>query len=295
MMDNTERILSFIDSIDTNSKMKTTQPLPEPLPPPSETIPKEAAPSENQAIDSNPFLEHSDTDIYNIDNIHENERLYKGFRSRLNKIKHYPQSVKVFGNNYITVNSSEDIEQLKAKITQNRRTFNKNTKSKQLRDTKMNIKELPVLEEDDMTYREDEYIYKRNQPIGVLDDENKPRRIPKTNQRDRMTIFEDLATNKDHLRDLVNNRDDFEMKTEEYLSNDNRAMYNQHRHNNLVADNTWTYETFIKIIDDIGRANEQREQQLKAIKEQNDPYYKYAQNGKAFSAYGLNPNLLKRK
>lgn len=300
MLDNTDRILSFIDSIDTNKQLSNKQPLTETLLSNNEEMKqqeaikpesiKEEAPKQQL-----PEIGNNSNDIYDINNIHENQKLYKGFRNRLNKIKHFPQSVKVFGNNYITINNENDISELKAKITQNRRTFNRENKQNKLKESKMNLRALPALEEDDTTYREDNYIYKHSQPIGVIDDENKPRRLPKTNQRDRMTIFDDLATNKDNLRELVNNRDNFENLTEQYLTDGKKDIYNQHRYNNIINDNTWTYDAFCKIIEDLGRANEQREQQLKDLREINDPYYKYSQNGKAFSEYGLNPNLLKRK
>ena len=127
--------------------------------------------------------------------------------------------------------------------------MNKQLRNDRLKNTQLYLDQLPDLEEDETTYRSDNYIYKQPLPIGVVDGEDKPKRLPRTSKKDRERIFADISTNKENLKQLVTNKEDFETLTEKFIGDDVKPVYMLHKNNDILPDDTWTYDNFINTID----------------------------------------------
>ena len=283
-MDNVKRILDFIDGMSEPEEVAPKEPIPE------QTKPVE------QVAEATPLTttEQPTPDTYTLDTIHENDKGYKSFRNRLNKVNTYPKTLKVYGEEYITIRSPEELASIKQTITSNKKLMNQQLRNDKLKNTQLYLDRLPDLDEDETTYRSDNYIYKQPLPIGVVDNDDKPKRLPRTSKKDRERIFADISTNKDNLKQLVQDKDNFDTLTEQYLSEDMKPIYKQHKDNDIIKDDTWTYDNFINIIDRM-RTEALHKPKTKTTRQPSDclPDQSIQYNG--FRNYGLNPLLLKKR
>lgn len=288
-MDNVKRILDFIDNMSSPEEVAPQEEQQETAT--QETIKEQPQEPKAEIEDIKPFS-------YNLDNIHENDKGYKAFRNRLNRIKTYPKTLKIYGEEYITIKSPEELATIKQTITNNKKLLNQQIRSEKLKNSKLNVSQLQDLEEDETTYRQNNYIYKQPQPIGIVDDEDKPKRLPKTNKKDRELIFSDISTNKKNLKQLVQDKDNFETLTEQYLSEDMKPIYKQHKDNDIIKDDTWTYDNFINIIDRMRSEalhKQQQPSQLTKATKRNQKVIQQDSGNYGLANYGLNPLLLQRR
>ena len=292
-MDNVKRILDFIDNMSSPEDVapqEQLKPVEQVEQQQEETIKETPQEPKAQNEDIKPLA-------YNLDNIHENDKGYKAFRNRLNRIKTYPKTLKIYGEEYITIKSPEELATIKQTITNNKKLLNQQIRSEKLKNSKLNVSQLQDLEEDETTYRQNNYIYKQPQPIGIVDNEDKPKRLPKTNKKDRELIFSDISTNKENLKQLVQDKDNFETLTEQYLSEDMKPIYKQHKDNDIIRDDTWTYDNFINIIDRMRSEALHKQppsQPTKATK-RNQKVIQQDTESYGLANYGLNPLLLQRR
>lgn len=299
-MDNVKRILDFIDTMSDTvapngcvSETKAEQPVEHTV---AKEAPKEPEPKETTAEQPVEQTNQLTTqDVYTLDTIHENDKGYKSFRNRLNKVNTYPKTIKVYGEEYITIRTPEELATIKQTITNNKKLMNKQLRNDRLKNTQLYLDQLPDLEEDETTYRSDNYIYKQPLPIGVVDGEDKPKRLPRTSKKDRERIFADISTNKENLKQLVTNKEDFETLTEKFIGDDVKPVYMLHKNNDILPDDTWTYDNFINTIDRMRTESlhkpkrTTRQQPINADNTETSTVY----NG--FRNYGLNPLLLQRR
>ena len=288
-MDNVKRILDFIDNMSSSEEIAQQEtPQETQQETQQETIKEQPQEPKAQIEDIKPFS-------YNLDNIHENDKGYKAFRNRLNRIKTYPKTLKIYGEEYITIKSPEELATIKQTITNNKKLLNQQIRSEKLKNSKLNVSQLQDLEEDETTYRQNNYIYKQPQPIGIVDEEDKPKRLPKTNKKDRELIFSDISTNKENLKQLVQDKDNFETLTEQYLSEDMKPIYKQHKDNDIIKDDTWTYDNFINIIDRMRSEALHKQQQPTKATKRNQKVIQQDTEAYGLANYGLNPLLLQRR
>ena len=283
-MDNVKRILDFIDGMSEPEEVAQKEPAQEPIQ--EEVAQKEPV--------EQPQNQLTTQDVYTLDTIHENDKAYKSFRNRLNRVNTYPKTLKVYGEEYITIRSPEELASIKQTITSNKKLMNQQLRNDKLKNTQLYLDRLPDLDEDETTYRSDNYIYKQPLPIGVVDNEDKPKRLPRTSKKDRERIFADISTNKDNLKQLVQDKENFDTLTEQYLSEDMKPIYKQHKDNDIIKDDTWTYDNFINIIDRM-RTEALHKPKTKTTRQPSDclPEQSIQYNG--FRNYGLNPLLLQRR
>ena len=180
--------------------------------------------------------------------IWEDSKGYKSMISKMNRAKKYPIIIneKVF-------NSAEELEAFKNEIIDRRKRHLKGERQKKKENTKLNLEELPTISDTSELIEEDGFYYKKGSIEGISIND-KIRKIPQTDAKDRAELIKQIKTNKQAMEKLTKteNEDDFKKESEEVFKES--PIYQKHALNDLNKDNTWTrsgfYKYMLKVIDE---------------------------------------------
>ena len=186
---------------------------------------------------------------------------YNSLRRRLKKQSSFPCNI----SGFIFQNENE-LKTFQNELSSKRRQANREAKAKQIRETKLDLNELEEMNESD-TIEENGAAYSTKNPIGIRSND-KLYRIPKTNRKDREQTFEEIKSNQELLTDLLqtDDADSFKSKTMNGLKDPKlRKRMNQHMKNDLVRDNTWNRNEFLKLMERLMNDNQNLQEKVKMI------------------------------
>ena len=269
-MDRISKILDFVNSTATNNEVKpntediTPNPGIEDKTDEQQQINKNNLPIVNNDIlpsaPTEPVVKEptaqEQTEAQN-DDIYADNKKYNSLRRKLKKQQIYPCNI----NNKAFYSQQEVDDYLKV-LADNKRLYNKKLRNDKLTKTNLKIDELEHINEDDEVVEDDGYIYAHNKPIGVVKD-NKRYKLPTTNKADRANIFKEIGNNKEVITKLLKTDDKNEFNNITLNNIHNEAVKKrtqQHINNNIIKDNTWNKNEFIKLM----------EQKMAKINQSND-------------------------
>lgn len=197
------------------------------------------------------------TESDNIDSYIADSKRYNSITRRLRNIKTYP---KIIDN--IVFHDENDLNEFKQKLHTARRQYNHQQKLQKIAASKMDVTQFDEIPEHEETIVEDNLIYSTKTPIGIVKN-NKNYKIPRTNKRDRIEIYDELKTNPDVMSQLAksDNEQTFHDITLQHIKNDNtKRKLRNHIQNDLTVDRTWDRDIFYKIIETAMQKQEQQQQ-----------------------------------
>ena len=222
--------------------------------------------------------------INNDNDFYKDTKKYNKMLRDIKKIKNYPSILSINDNNRI-FNNENELNEFKKTIMKNRREYNKEQRKTKIDNTQLNLDKLPEIEDDEELINDDNIYYKRGR-IEAVKHNDKIKKIPSTNKKDRKKIYNNIKDNKEVMTNLTKSKDDEEFNEimkNAINNNEVKEIYEQHKQNDINKDNTWTRNEFYKYMLNMIEASEpQQTQQQKQIK----------QKHKNVMSYGLNPALL---
>lgn len=222
--------------------------------------------------------------------IYQDSKTYTNIQTRLRKIRSYPYILKLPDQN-ILFNSESEMLVYRNDLTNKRKEYNKQQRAKKLSESKMNLDDLPQVEDETQYITEDGMMYKRREPDAIIKGD-KMYKVPKTNPQDTKKIYKNIAKSKENLKKLAKTKNDeeFDQTTRESITDEEiKRIYNQHITNDINPDKTWTRDSFyrymVKMIDE-QNASKQRPRIPPGLPRiPNAPV-------RSPAVYGLNPALL---
>ena len=312
-MERIAKILDFVNSTATNNEVKQNNEDIKPNPgiedkkEEQQQINKNNLPIKNNDIVPSTPTEpettetptETPTETQNND-IYADNKKYNSLRRKLKKQKIYPCNI-----NDKAFYSQQEVDDYLKVLADNKRLYNKKLRNDKLIKTSLKIDELEHINEDDDVIEDDGYIYTHNKPVGVVKD-NKRYKLPTTNKTDRNNIFKEIGNNKEVITKLLKTDDKNEFNNITLNNIHNEAVKKktqQHINNNIVKDNTWNKNEFIKLMEKkmakINRSNEEKINRTNIPQRPTTPYNNIttAYNN-ITTAYnnpiGLNPKLFTR-
>ena len=214
----------------------------------------------NQTNDVLSILKQQQPDI---ETFLEDQKQYNALRKKFRKQKSFPCNISGF-----IFQNEEELNDFCRDMTNRKKQYNKEQRSKQIRETKLNIQDLEELN-DENTIEEDGAIYSTKNPIGIKSND-KVYRLPRTNTRDRKQTFEEIRSNKDLVTDLLQTDDetDFKNKTVSNIKNQQlKKRMKNHFDNDIVNDRTWNRNEFLRMMEQLMNDNSSMKQRLQSIEE----------------------------
>lgn len=220
--------------------------------------------------------------------IFNDDKVYNKLARQLKKNK-YPM---VFEGTVL--NSEADAQMFKQQILASRRDYKRGLKQKKIQESQMNFEALPTLNDDDFEdlYEEDGYVYKKSKHPYAIHKDGKKKLIPKTSVKDTKKIYKSIesTSGKEGIKHLVKASSDEEFKTrsDEVMNKVNdedvRNSYYNHTHNDFADDKTWNQASFLKLMYNMMKENEELKSNAK----------KQQQTSQAPNPFRLNPALMKK-
>ena len=235
----------------------------------------------------------NENNIKYIDIVKDTKR-YNSLRRKLNKQKIYPCNI-----DGIALYKQEDVNNFLVELANNKKLYNKQLKADKLNKTRLNIDNLENINEHDDYIEQDGYIYANNNPVGVVKD-NKRYKLPATNKKDRAEIFNEVKDNKEVINKLLKaeTTDDFDNITIENIKNNKvKDKAKQHINNDIKRDNTWNKNEFLKLMEQMMQANEEKmtRTNIPMATYPQRPATPYIQHNEGYNMpNGLNPQLFRR-
>lgn len=222
------------------------------------------------------------------------DKVYNKLSRQMKKNK-YPM---IFNNQVF--NNEGEAQLFKQQVLASRRYYKRNLKQKKIQESQMNFDALPTLKDDsdefEDLYEDDGYIYRKSKsPYAVVKDGVK-RVIPKTSTKDAKKIYKSIesTSGKDAIKHLVKaeSEEDFRIRSNEAMNKVNdeeiKNSYYNHVNNNLASDQTWNQASFLKMMYQMMKENEELKSNAAKYQQQIESAKPKRMQG------GLNPALFKR-
>lgn len=222
-------------------------------------------------------------------------KVYNKFSRQLKKNK-FPM---IFNNQVF--NNEGEAQVFKQQVLASRRDYKRNLKKNKIQESQMNFDALPTLNDDSSDFEDlfedDGYVYRKSKsPYAVVKD-GKKKIIPKTSTKDAKKIYKSIesTSGKDAIKHLVKaeSEEDFRIRSNEAMNKVNdeeiKNSYHNHVNNNLAEDKTWNQASFLKMMYQMMKENE--ELKSNAAKYQQTQQQQHKQNANPFR---LNPALMKK-
>lgn len=256
-----------------------------------EQTPTPAKPVTEDDVDISPPVSTPPTSTVTTDlSIFNDDKVYNKLARQLKKNK-YPM---VFEGTVL--NSEADAQMFKQQILASRRDYKRSLKQKKIQESQMNFEALPTLNDDDFEdlYEEDGYVYKKSKYPYAVHKDGKKKIIPKTSVKDTKKIYKSIESTagKEGIKHLVKASSDEEFKTrsDEFINkvndDDVRNSYYNHVHNDFADDKTWNQASFLKLMYNMMRENEELRSNAKKQQQQ--------QQQQSSNPFRLNPALMKK-
>jgi len=278
MTNRIQDILAYIDR-DEEQTSSTT-------PSADDTVPKQSASTASTTTASTTPI--ADLSVFNDD------KVYNKLARQLKKNK-YPM---IFEGTVL--NSEADAQMFKQQILASRRDYKRSIKQKKIQEPQMNFEALPTLNDDDFEdlYEEDGYVYKKSKYPYAVHKDGKKKIIPKTSVKDTKKIYKSIesASGKEGIKHLVKAGSDEEFKTrsDEVINKVNdediRNSYYNHVHNDFADDKTWNQASFLKLMYNMMKENEE----LKSNAKKQQQHQHQHQQQQSSNQFRLNPALMKK-
>ena len=195
------------------------------------------------------------------------------------------------------LNSEADAQMFKQQILASRRDYKRGLKQKKIQESQMNFEAMPTLNDDDFEdlYEEDGYVYKKSKYPYAVHKDGKKKLIPKTSVKDTKKIYKSIesTSGKEGIKHLVKAGSDEEFKTrsDEVMNKVNdedvRNSYYNHTHNDFADDKTWNQASFLKLMYNMMKENEELKSNAKKQQQQQ-------QQQQSSNPFRLNPALMKK-
>ena len=198
-------------------------------------------------------------------------------------------------------NNEGEAQLFKQQVLSSRRDYKRSLKQKKIQESQMNFDAMPTLNDDssdfDDLYEDDGYVYKKSKaPYAIVKDGVK-KLIPKTSSKDAKKIYKSIekTSGKDGIKHLVKaeSEEDFRTKSDEAMNKVNddevKNSYYNHTHNDFAPDSTWSQASFLKMMYNLMKENE--EMKSNAMKHQQEIQQVHKQIANPFR---INPALMKK-
>lgn len=280
-------ILSYLDNdnvkqdTNTDASPDTSPDVSQDASPPSTT----QIPKPNESNNASP----NDLSAFNDD------KMYNKFSRQMKKNK-FPM---IFNNQVF--NNEGEAQLFKQQVLASRRDYKRNLKKNKIQESQMNFDVMPTLKDDsdefEDLYEDDGYIYRKSKsPYAVVKD-GKKKIIPKTSTKDAKKIYKSIesTSGKDAIKHLVKaeSEEDFIIRSNEAMNkvndDDVKNSYYNHTHNDFASDSTWNQASFLKMMYQMMKENE--ELKSNAAKYQQTQQQQHKQSANPFR---LNPALMKK-
>lgn len=198
-------------------------------------------------------------------------------------------------------NNEGEAQVFKQQVLASRRDYKRNLKQKKIQESQMNFDAMPTLKDDsdefDDLYEDDGYVYKKSKAPYAIVKDGKKKLIPKTSSKDTKKIYKSIETTsgKDAIKHLVKaeSEEDFRTRSDEAMNkvndDDVKNSYYNHTHNDFASDSTWNQASFLKLMYQMMKENE--ELKSNAAKYQQTQQQQHKQSANPFR---LNPALMKK-
>jgi len=196
-------------------------------------------------------------------------------------------------------NNEGEAQMFKQQVLASRRDYKRGTKQKKIQESQMNFEAMPTLNDSDFEdlYEEDGYVYKKSKYPYAVHKDGKKKIIPKTSVKDTKKIYKSIesTSGKEGIKHLVKaeSEEDFKTKSDEAMNkvedNDVRNSYYNHTHNDFADDKTWNQSTFLKLMYNMMRENEELRSNAKKQQQQQQQQQQQSSN-----PFRLNPALMKK-
>lgn len=284
-------ILNYLDQdeqqsnvIDDDSNAVTTK-----IPKQDETTNFSSSQSTSTSSPSLPSSSATDLSAFNDD------KMYNKL-SRQMKKKKFPM---IFEGRVF--NNEGEAQLFKQQVLSSRRDYKRSLKQKKIQESQMNFDAMPTLNDSDSEfedlYEEDGYVYKKSKVPYAVHKDGKKKLIPKTSAKDTKKIYKSIesTSGKEGIKHLVKaeSEEDFRTKSDEAMNkvedNDVKNSYYNHTHNDFADDKTWNQASFLKLMYQMMKENE--ELKSNAMKHQQEIQQVHKQIANPFR---INPALMKK-
>lgn len=254
-----------------------------------------SAPVEDDDVDISPPVATSKTPKQQastaIDlSLFNDDKVYNKLARQLKKNK-YPM---IFEGQVL--NSEADAQMFKQQILASRRDYKRGLKQKKIQESQMNFEAMPTLNSDDFEdiYEEDGYVYRKSKHPYAVHKDGKKKIIPKTSVKDTKKIYQSIESTagKEGIKHLVKAEtdEDFKTRSDEVINKVNdediRNSYYNHVHNDFADDKTWNQSSFLKLMYNMMRENEELKSNAKKQQQQ--------QQSQTSNPFRINPALMKK-
>ena len=198
-------------------------------------------------------------------------------------------------------NNEGEAQVFKQQVLASRRDYKRSLKQKKIQESQMNFDAMPTLNDDSSEfediYEDDGYVYKKSKsPYAVVKD-GKKKLIPKTSAKDTKKIYKSIesTSGKDGIKHLVKaeNDEDFRTRSDEAMNkvndDDIKNSYYNHTHNDFADDKTWNQASFLKLIYNMMKENEELKSNAAKYQQTQQQQHKQSTN-----PFRLNPALMQK-
>lgn len=280
-------ILNYLDQGEEQSELQS-----EPHSTPSSNETNATAQNEITIMTSKTPRSTPPTSTSAIDlSIFNDDKMYNKLARQLKKNK-YPM---IFEGTVL--NSEADAQMFKQQILASRRDYKRGLKQKKIQESQMNFEAMPTLNDDDFEdlYEEDGYVYKKSKYPYAVHKDGKKKLIPKTSVKDTKKIYQSIesTSGKEGIKHLVKagSDEEFKSRSDEVMNKVNdedvRNSYYNHTHNDFADDKTWNQASFLKLMYNMMKENEELKSNAKKQQQQQ-------QTSQAPNPFRINPALMKK-
>ena len=227
-------------------------------------------------------------------NMFNDDKVYNKLARQLKKNK-FPM---IFEGQVL--NSEAEAQMFKQQVLASRRDYKRSIKQKKIQESQMNFEAMPTLNEDDYEdlYEDDGYVYKKSKYPYAIHKDGKKKLIPKTSAKDAKKIYKSIesTSGKEGIKHLVKagTSEEFKTRSDEVMNKVNdeelRNSYYNHTHNDFADDKTWNQESFLKLIYNMMKENEELKSNAKKQQQQTQQ----TQQPKPSNPFRINPALMKK-
>ena len=290
MTNRIQDILSFIDNDEQQaSTTPSTNATQDATPDASQDASQDASPPTTTQIPKPNISNNTSTIDLNMFN---DDKMYNKFSRQMKKNK-FPM---IFEGKIL--NDESEAIAFKNDILNHRKENRKMLRQQKIQNSKMKFDAMPTVDEnkDSEYYEQDGMIYQvPKSPYAVVKDGVK-RVIPKTSKKDTKAIAETIKKHggKEAMKNLVKaeSEDRFQEISSDIINSSSdeevKNSYYNHVNNNLASDQTWNQASFLKMMYNMMKENEE-------LKSNAAKYQQQIESAKPKRMQsGLNPALFKR-
>lgn len=198
-------------------------------------------------------------------------------------------------------NNEGEAQVFKQQVLASRRDYKRSLKQKKIQESQMNFDAMPTLNDDSSEfedlYEEDGYVYKKSKVPYAVHKDGKKKLIPKTSSKDTKKIYKSIesTSGKEGIKHLVKaeSEEDFRTRSDEAMNkvadDDVKNSYYNHMHNDFADDKTWNQASFLKLMYQMMKENE--ELKSNAMKRQQEIQQVHKQIANPFR---INPALMRK-